>query len=304
MKIFLPCLCLVVLLERPIAAFQTSIIALPSKGGRSPAQQPASSWKRLSVQLHKNEKLELKAMQSNDDAGASKSLKLDTSALLKYGAAIAIQMTCFTALFRGLDKLKVIAGIPNVPFAVNCVLFYALALKSRIFNPLLNSRPSVDTLESTSTGVKRNMPSWTPPGVVFPIVWLLIIGPIRAVASSLIVQTTGTYANPTLLALMLHLSIGDVWNTINNVEKRYGVAVMGVLLVWLSKANAAYQFYQVHAMAGKLLGATLVWLTIAAALVTATWRLNTDPMTKKVATLYPSVGEATTKFAWFASSKK
>jgi translocator protein len=103
--------------------------------------------------------------------------------------------------------------------------------------------------------------------------------------------------------LYLHLSIGDVWNTINNIERRFGVAVTGVLLVWLSKAHAAYQYGRVNVLAGRLVAATLIWLTIATALVTATWRLNPDPATGKPEPLYPVKGKAETTFAWFSSKK-
>ena len=118
------------------------------------------------------------------------------------------------------------------------------------------------------------MPSWTPPGFIFPIVWLLIIGPIRAVSSSLVYSVTGQYACVPILSLMLHLSIGDVWNTINNVERRYGTSVVGVIMVWLSAAFAAYQYYQVSPLAGKLLSLPLIWLSIASSLIIRTWQLN------------------------------
>jgi translocator protein len=155
-------------------------------------------------------------------------------------------------VFYGLDRLvEQWAAITTtsttttavVPFAVNFVLFYVMALKSRVFNPLSNARPTPQTLEATDatavpTPPQRNMPSWTPPGVIFPIMWLLIIGPIRAYSSSLVYAATGHYACLPLLALVFHLSIGDVWNTINNVERRYGTAVSGVVCVWLSNAHA------------------------------------------------------------------
>jgi translocator protein len=240
----------------------------------------------------------------------------DGSAVVKYGVAIAIQMGLATALLRTMDLLVSYAKIQKVPFAVNFALFYGMSLKSRIFNPMSNTRPQVKTLEaevnsdvaSTSetkkkdiaTIFRRKMPSWTPPGIVFPIVWLLIIGPIRAATTSMIYQTVGSYASVPILSLLLHLSIGDVWNTINNIERRFGVAVTVVFCVWLSKAHTAYQYSLVNPFAGKLLGATLIWLTIASALVTATWRLNPDPDTGKLDPLYPVVGKATTKFAWFS----
>ena len=142
------------------------------------------------------------------------------------------------------------------------------------------------------------MPSWTPPGVIFPIMWILIIGPLRAYSSALVVSSGSFFSVPTM-AFILHLTVGDIWNTINNSEKRYGAAVIGVLCVVLSAANAAYQYSTVDALAGKLLGGTLLWLVTAAALITDTWRLNPISEGGKRVPLYPVVGEAETSFVWF-----
>ena len=258
---------------------------------------------------------------TNNDSTVSSSSNgsFDGTAVLKYGLAITVQMTLITILFRTMDLLVSYSKLQKVPFLFNFVLFYGFALKSRIFNPMSNTRPQVKTLEAAAVPVvddattttstkkpdiatifKRKMPTWTPPGIVFPIVWLLIIGPIRAATTSMVYASVGSYASVPILSLALHLSIGDVWNTINNIERRFGVAVTGVLCVWLSKAHAAYQYRLVHPLAGMLLGATLIWLSIASALVTATWRLNPDPDTGKLEPLYPVVGKSTTKFAWFS----
>ena len=195
-----------------------------------------------------------------------------------------------------------------MPFAVNFFFFYACALKSRILNPLNNQRPSPDTKElketEETTAPKRKMPSWTPPGFVFPIVWLLIIGPLRAVSCSLVYQTTGTYANAAIFTLMAHLSIGDIWNTINNKERRYGTSVVGVLMVWASAAAAAYQYFQVCPLAGRLLSLPLVWLTVASSLIVRTWQLNPDASTGKAEPLMPTTDDSQTtitKLEWFES---
>ena len=103
------------------------------------------------------------------------------------------------------------------------------------------------------------------------------------------------------MAFMLHLTCGDIWNTINNTEKRYGAAVVGIIGVVLSAANAANQYYQVDPLAGKLLGGTLLWLVTAGALITDTWRLNPVEGTGERVPLYPVKGEAETKFMWFSS---
>lgn len=225
---------------------------------------------------------------------------LDVEAIGKYAGAIVLQMGLVTGLFTGIDALVGATGF-QVPFAANFFLFYVFALKSRIFNPLSNERPQKETRE-IKAAEERKMPEWTPPGVVFPIVWLLIIGPLRAASSALLVGGGAAYASPAILALMLHLSIGDTWNTINNVERRYGTSVVGVACVWISAAAAAAQYSQVDALAGNLLSLPLVWLTIASSLIFRTWQLNPSANGTKESFLptKPASQEGSiTKLVWF-----
>ena len=240
----------------------------------------------------------LSASATDSEGGGESPSKLDTDALAKYAGALVIQVGLIAGLFTGLDKLVAAFDI-QVPFALNCFGFYAVALKSRIFNPLSNKRPQTENKEIEGAQ-ERKMPNWTPPGFIFPIVWLLLIGPLRAFSTSLIYDTTGSYAHPAILSLMLHLSIGDIWNTINNVERRYGASVLGVLCVWISAAFAAFNYYQVLPLAGQLLSLKLIWLTIASSLIFQTWRLNPDPETGKKDALMPTIGgDAKTEFMWF-----
>jgi benzodiazapine receptor len=232
------------------------------------------------------------------NAQSSDEPELDVDALFKYASAGAVQMGCFYALLNALDL-----GVTNlnldmdVPIWANGLFFYACSLKSRVFNPLNNKRPQVDNIQ----GGERIRPSWTPPGVFFPIMWLLIIGPIRAYSSALVVDAAGEYANIATLSFLLHLSVGDVWNTINNVEKRLGAAASGVVLVVLSAANAAYQYYQLDPNAGELLALTLLWLTTAGVLVNSIWQLNPDSVSGERDALFPVKGDIKTEFAWFGS---
>jgi len=248
---------------------------------------------------------------------------LDTEAIVKYVAAITIQMVLFKGFFTGIDVLLSTFDIQQtqIPFAVNFIFFFVFSLKSRIFNPLSNERPQRDTKEikdktnnnteeegvsSSSSLPARKMPEWTPPGITFPIVWILLIAPLRAASSALLVSSGNIdYASTTILTLMFHLSIGDTWNTINNVERRYGTSCVGVLCVWLSAAFAAYSYGQVEdpALAGKLLSLPLIWLTIASSLIIRTWQLNPNPDTGQKELLLPtkpaSQEGSITKLVWF-----
>lgn len=147
----------------------------------------------------------------------------------------------------------------------------------------------------------RIQPNWTPPGVVFPIMWLLIIAPLRATSSMMLVNSLGGYLSLPLMSLMLHLTCGDVWNTINNTEKRFGTSVLAISTVYASALHAAYRYYEVDQMAGTLLGATAIWLTIASCLIIQTWRLNVNEEGEKDSILPRKVEgkKSLTSFAWF-----
>jgi translocator protein len=273
----------------------------------------SSPFTRATVQLHSTASKNSVRSSSSSSGNKAQRLgdsnknidppQLDVDAITKYVIAAAVQMSAFYLLLNAMDWSVARLGlnVDSVPVWANCAFFYACSLKSRVLNPLSNERPKLASLDNknNNNNMETIRPSWTPPGVTFPIMWLLIVGPLRAYSASLVVAASGgDYANLAIFSFLLHLTIGDIWNTVNNVEKRYGPAALGVGLVWGSAANAAYQYYQVDAMAGQLLGLTLVWLTIAAALVGTIWQLNPDPTTGQVEALYPVKGNVQTEFAW------
>jgi len=120
----------------------------------------------------------------------------------------------------------------------------------------------------------RKRPSWTPPPYAFPIIWSSI-GVLRTVSSVIVWEACGRslLASP-LLALLLHLCIGDTWNNINNVEKEAGLAVSGVCVVLASVFSATVAYYRASPAAGLILLPSCVWIGIATCLVYSIWRIN------------------------------
>ena len=266
---------------------------------------------------------------------------LDLGSLGRYLFAVLIQMVLVTTAFGFVDLCSygplpgnVELGGP-LPWQAVVGIFLAMSVRSRLFNPLDNSRPALgagitreenealratlddgkykrkkavyaecakrglavdntmdadqltnqlrfyfDKVEGAGERRERVMPDWTPPGVTFPLMWVGVVAPLRAFAASLVYEASTGRLNeahlndPVLLWLVLHLAIGDTWNTVNNVEQRTGAAVPGVALVWLSALFAARQYYDVSPLAGGLLGLTAVWIAVAGALVADTWRIN------------------------------
>lgn len=150
--------------------------------------------------------------------------------------------------------------------------FGFLAMKSRTFSVLNARRPEVSSEKQAK--VDRRRPEWMPPPKVFPFIWITI-GVLRAVSSTMVFEALGGKLVTTpIAAMVLHLSVGDTWNHINNVEKRLGVAVPVVFLVWLSVAHAAFRYYQALPKAGLVLLPSVVWIAVANLLVQSIWRLN------------------------------
>ena len=79
---------------------------------------------------------------------------------------------------------------------------------------------------------------------------------------------------PPLLVLALHLSVGDTWNCVTNVEQRKGVSAVGVLAVWLSVVAAVKAYYDAAPIAGFLLAPSAVWISIASVLTWTIWKIN------------------------------
>lgn len=179
---------------------------------------------------------------------------------------------------------KIVSALPSVLVGI-FMLF--MSLKSRVFSPLDNSRPSASKEDPVFRD--RLRPSWTPPPLAFPVIWSTI-ALLRTFSTVLIFQTTGTLLCKPIFALMVHLSIGDTWNTINNVEKRLGTAVLGVSFVWASALYATNLYYKTLPLAGKILFPSCVWLSVASLLVYSIWRMNSIYLDEK-SSLFPSKEE-------------
>lgn len=179
---------------------------------------------------------------------------------------------------------KIVSALPS---AMVGIFMLFMSLKSRVFSPLDNSRPSAS--KDDPVFKDRLRPSWTPPPLAFPIIWSTI-ALLRTFSTVLIFRSTGTLLCKPIFALMAHLSIGDTWNTINNVEKRLGTAVLGVAFVWASAVYATYLYYQTLPLAGKILAPSCVWLTVASLLVYSIWRMNSIYLNER-SSLFPSKEE-------------
>jgi benzodiazapine receptor len=208
------------------------------------------------------------------DAWRTKTGTFDIVSVGKYVGATCVEVGaigCVMALAQKYLLGSLHASNLGAAKAIVAVMFFMLAFRSRVFSPLNASRPKIANERLAKKQKKR--PSWTPPAVVFPLVWISM-GFLRSLSTMLVFATTGTLLHPAIFALVAHLSIGDTWNSINNVEKKLGVASVAVLFVVSSAYNVVAQYYKVLPTAGYVIAPLACWLTIATALVWSIWAIN------------------------------
>jgi tryptophan-rich sensory protein len=196
----------------------------------------------------------------------------DKTVTLKYVGATLIQIALMMGLLALMDWGWVrlpIADLPgNAVNAIAIAFFALITLRSRFFSLLDNTRNS-----GRYTSLQR--PGWAPPPLAFPIVWMSI-AVLRVVSAYLVWSTLGqTFFCLPLILYMVHLSLGDTWNTIFTVEGRLGAAVPMVIIgPLLSVVAVTISYYQTLPLAGWIIFPSAIWLTVATALCISLWQLN------------------------------
>ncbi|RZM81965.1 TspO/MBR family protein [Leptolyngbya iicbica] len=210
--------------------------------------------------------------------------KWDRAATLNYVGATIAQISVMTALLwfmdLGFERLP-LATLPSWSATAIAVAFFAfITLRSRLFSLLDNTRNS-----GRYNAIQR--PGWAPPPLAFPIVWMSI-AVLRVVSAYLVWSTLGqTFLCWPLVLYMIHLSLGDTWNTIFTVEGRLGHAVPVVIVgPLLSVIVVTVSYYLTLPLAGWIIAPSAAWLAIATVLCISLWRLN------GVEPLYPVVAKA------------
>jgi tryptophan-rich sensory protein len=123
-------------------------------------------------------------------------------------------------------------------------------------------------------------PSWRPPNRLFAPVWTVLYLTI-AVSGWLVWQEAGFAGAALPLAIYaLQLVLNAAWTPLFFGLHRPDLGFLDIVLVWLSIVATIALFYPIHMGAALLLLPYLAWITFAAALNFAVWRLN--PSTTRV----------------------
>jgi tryptophan-rich sensory protein len=114
-------------------------------------------------------------------------------------------------------------------------------------------------------------PPWTPPGVVFGLVWTLLY-PLIAVAGWLAWREGRARLGP--LVYLLQLALNAAWPWLFFDLRRIDLALACVVALWIAILANVVAFWAVSRAASILLLPYLAWVAFAAALNHAIWRMN------------------------------
>jgi translocator protein len=116
-------------------------------------------------------------------------------------------------------------------------------------------------------------PSWNPPSWVFGPVWTALYI-MMGVAAWLIHDRYGSAARGALALFGAQLLLNAAWSAIFFGLRSPGLAFAEIIALWLLIVATTVEFWRRRAAAGMLLLPYLAWVTFAAALNFAIWRLN------------------------------
>ncbi len=118
-------------------------------------------------------------------------------------------------------------------------------------------------------------PAWNPPGWVFGPVWTVLYL-CMGVALWLVWREAGFARGGAAIAVfLLQLVLNAAWSGLFFGLQRPGAAFADIVALWLAIAATVVLFWPISKLAGGLLVPYLGWVSFAAGLNYAIWRLNT-----------------------------
>lgn len=117
-------------------------------------------------------------------------------------------------------------------------------------------------------------PWFTPPHWVFGPVWFLLYT-LMGMAVFLIWEQRGKmYVRTALILFMIQLGLNTLWSVFFFGMHDVGLALMGVILLWIMITYTIRAFEKIDRMAAWLLIPCLFWVSFATLLTYSIWSLN------------------------------
>lgn len=117
-------------------------------------------------------------------------------------------------------------------------------------------------------------PPLSPPGILFPIVWIILYGLMGFGAASVSLTPPSKERSNGLNLYVAQLIVNFFWSLIFFNAQAYGLAFLWLLLLWVLVFAMIMTFIKTSPLAAGLQAPYLLWLTFAAYLNAGVWYLN------------------------------
>jgi tryptophan-rich sensory protein len=124
-------------------------------------------------------------------------------------------------------------------------------------------------------------PRWRPPGWLFGPAWAVLYLTIAVSGWHLWRSAGFAAAAMPFLVYFVSLLLNAAWSALFFGLRRLDLACLDILLLWLSIIVTVAVFAPLDRVAALLLVPYLCWVTFAAALNVAVWRLNRPPAARQ-----------------------
>jgi tryptophan-rich sensory protein len=117
-------------------------------------------------------------------------------------------------------------------------------------------------------------PPLSPPGILFPIVWVILYALMGFSAARIYLLPPSTARSTGLNLYVAQLIINFFWSLIFFNAQAFGLAFLWLLLLWILVFAMILVFRKTDPVAAYLQIPYLIWLTFAAYLNAGVWYLN------------------------------
>ncbi len=117
-------------------------------------------------------------------------------------------------------------------------------------------------------------PPLAPPGIVFPLVWTVLYALMGIGAARVSLAPRSPARRRALLLFWLQLAVNFFWSLIFFRWQAFGAAFFWLVLLWALLLAMILAFREVDRLAALLQIPYLLWVSFAAYLNFAVWRLN------------------------------
>ena len=117
-------------------------------------------------------------------------------------------------------------------------------------------------------------PPFSPPGIVFPIVWTILFALMGIGAARIYLSPASSTRSRSLLLFFLQLTVNFFWSIIFFNLQAFGFAFAWLILLWGLILLMILSFRKKDALAAWIQVPYLLWVTFAAYLNFGVWLLN------------------------------